>query len=167
MKIYVAGRDITNKYDTKKLSQGIAAMYQPIKMTTWIGHPRVASSAVKHIMAMINDTNELTSLPGPNGLPGGYSVRLGAKGAEVVLPEGFTMKQVIQVNLDALKFDGVEEIKDDGTVIFTEECRQLTKEWMGADIAQPLRLADVDERAKEMIALTKKLASKYNVKLEL
>lgn len=167
MKIYVAGKDVTDNYDAKKLSQGIAGLYAPIRMTTWIGHPRVATSAVKQIMAMINDTNELTSVPGPNGLPGGYSVRLSAKGAEVVLCEGFTMEQVIKVNMDALKFDGIEEIKDDGTVIFTEECRQLTKEWIGADIAQPLKLADVDERAKEVVTLTKKLGEKYNVRLEL
>lgn len=167
MKIYVAGRDVTNKYDAKELVSINASMYLPIKMTTWLAHPRVAASAVKQIMAMVNDTNELTSLPGPNGLPGGYSVRLSAKGAEVALPEGFTMEQVIQVNLDALKFDGVEEIRDDGTVVFTEECRQLTKEWIGADIAQPLRLEDADERAKEIVSLTKKLAEKYNVKLEL
>ena len=69
--------------------------------------------------------------------------------------------------MDSLRFDGIEDIKEDGTVIFTEECRQLTKEWMGADIAQPLRLEDVDERAKEVTTLTHKLGDKYGTKLEL
>jgi hypothetical protein len=167
LKIFVSGRDITNNYNAKELVRGFATMYAPAKMTTWLAHPRVAASAVKQIMAMINDTNELTSLPGPNGLPGGYSVRLSAKGAEVALPEGFTLEEVIQVNLDALRFDGIEEIKDDGTVVFTEECRQLVKEWLGGDIGQDLRLEDVDERAQEVVSLTHKLGEKYNIKLEL
>ena len=167
MKIYVGGSDVTSNYDARELVRGFATMYAPAKMTTWLAHPRVAASAVKHIMAMINDTNELTSLPGPNGLPGGYSVRVSAKGAEVALPEGFTLEEVVQVNLDALRFDGIEEIKDDGTVVFTEECRRLTKEWIGGDIGQDLRLEDVDERAKEVVSLTQKLAANYNVKLEL
>ena len=167
LKIYVGGKDITNNYNTKELVRSFATMYAPPKMTTWIAHPRVASSAVKNIMAMINDTNELTSLPGPNGLPGGYSVRVSAKGAEVALPEGVTLEQVIKVNMDALRFDGIEDIKDDGTVVFTEECRQLVKEWMGGDIGQPLQLKDVDERAKEVVTLTHKLGEKYGIKLEL
>jgi len=167
MKIYVSGMEVTSNYDARELVRGFATMYAPTKMTTWLVHPRVAASAVKNIMAMVNDTNELTSLPGPNGLPGGYSVRLSTKGAEVALPEGFTLEQVIKVNMDALRFDGIEEIKDDGTVVFTEECRQLTKEWMGGDIGQELRLEDVDERAKEVVTLTHKLSEKYGVKLEL
>lgn len=167
LRIYVAGKDVTNRFDTKKLVKGFATMYSPAKMTSWIAHPRVASSAVKHIMAMLNNTNELTNLPGPNGLPGGYTVRVSAKGAEVALPEGVTLQQAIKVNMDALKFDGIEDIKEDGTVTFTEECRRMVKEWIGADIAQPLKLADVDERAKEVVRLTHALGDKYGVKLEL
>ena len=167
MKIYVAGMDITSKYDARELVRGFASLYMPAKMTTWLAHPRVAASAVKNIMAMMNGTNELTNLPGPNGLPGGYSVRVGAKGTEVALPEGITLEEAIQVNLEGLKFDGIEEIKDDGTIVFTEKSRQLTKEWLGADIGQDLRLEDCDERAKEVMSLTMKLAAKYNTKLEL
>ena len=35
------------------------------------------------------------SVPGPNGLPGGYPCRLGAKGAEVVLPDGLSLKEAM------------------------------------------------------------------------
>ena len=167
MKIYVGGSEVTSKYDARELVRGFASAYAPAKMTTWLTHPRVAASAVKNLMAMINDTNEFTNLCGPSGLPGGYSVRVSAKGAEVAIPEGFTLEDVIQVNLDALKFDGIEDIKDDGTVVFTEESRRLNKEWIGADIGQDFRLEDVDERAKEVTLRTKELAAKYGVKLEL
>ncbi|UCG55005.1 MAG: hypothetical protein JSV32_01965, partial [Dehalococcoidia bacterium] len=123
LKLYVAGKDVTANYDAKKLVASFASLYMPAKMTTWLAHPRVAASAVKNIMAIINNTNELTHVPGPSGLPGGYTVRVNAKGAEVALPEGINLEQAIQVNLDALKFDGIQEIKEDGTIVFTEECR--------------------------------------------
>lgn len=167
LKIYVAGEDITNNYDTKELTKGFATMYAPAKMTTWLAHPRVASSAVKNIMAIVNNTNEFTNLPGPKGLPGGYAVRVNGQGAEVILPEGVTLEQVIKVNMKSLRFDGIEDITEDGTVIFTDECRQLVKEWIGADIGQPLRLEDVDERAKEVVMLTHQLGDRYGIKLEL
>ena len=167
MKIYVGGSEVTSQYDTKELAKSFTSVYAPPQMTTWLVHPRVAASAVKNIMAMINDTNELTNVPGPNGLPGGYSVRISAKGAEVALPDGITLEDAIQINRDSLKVDGIEEIKEDGTVVFTEETRQLSREWVGADICQDLRLEDVDERAEELVALTKKVAAKHNVRLEL
>ncbi len=167
LKIYVAGQEVTSNYDLKALVRGFAGAYMPAKMTTWLAHPRVAASAVKNIMAMLNNTNELSQMPGPKGLPGGYSVRVNADGAEVILPEGITMAEATKVNLEALKYDGIEEIKEDGTIVFTEECRQLVKEYLGTDIGQDLKLEDAGERAKEGKELTDKVAAKYNVKLEL
>jgi len=165
LKIYVGGVDVTGNYDERELIRGYASKYAPADLTSWLGHPRVAASAVKNIMAMIDDTNELTNAPGPNGLPGGYAVRLSTKGPEVVFPEGYTMEKAMQINKEALKLDGIEEIKDDGTVVFTEESRRLHKERLGGDIGEDLRLEDVEERAKEAVSLTKKLAEKYNIKL--
>jgi len=167
LKIYVAGEDVTDRYDAKELVSGFASLYAPMKMTSWLIHPRVAASAVKNMMAMINGTNELTHVPGPNGLPGGYSVRVGAKGTDIVLPKGLTLEQAIKTNMDALKFDGIEDIKKDGTIVFTDLTRQLTKEWLGADVGKNLKLEDAAEMALELKTLTKKVADKYNVRLEL
>jgi len=167
LKIYAAGLDVTSNYDSKKLVRRFNASLLNAETTSWIAHPRVAASAVKNLMAMINNTNELTHVCGPKGLPGGYSVRMSAVGPEVILTEGVTMEDALKVNLDALKFDGVEEIKEDGTVVFTEESRQLTKEWLGMDCGRELRLADIEEHAKEVLSATNKLALKYGIKLKL
>ena len=72
-------------------------------------------------MAVLNDTNELTNAPGPNGLIGGYPVRIGAKGVKVELPEGMTLEQAIQYNTDQARYEGVAAIKEDGTLVVTEE----------------------------------------------
>jgi hypothetical protein len=55
----------------------------------------------------------------------------------------------------------VEEIREDGTVVFTEKSRQIMKNLMGYD-AKELQLADVDERARELMDIYRKLAQKHN-----
>jgi len=157
-KVMIGDRDMTSKFDVDSL----------ISDSPWAGlkgHPewvypiipsRAAAGAVKNIMAIINDTNLFTHAPGPNGLIGGYPIRLRAKGVEVVLPEGVTMEQAIKINTDGIKYEGIEELKDDGTVIFTEEARKLAKEIYGLDYGE-LRLEDADDRAEETLAAFRKL----------
>jgi len=115
-------------------------------------------------MAILNDSNLYTHAPGPIGLPGGYPVRLSANGVEVVLPEEITLEEAIRINLDGLKYEGIEEIKEDGTLVSTEEGYEINKEILGVDLRE-LRFADIDDVSKELISIYKKLADKHNVPL--
>ena len=123
-------------------------------------HPNVASSTVKNIMAVLNDTNELTHAPGPNGLIGGYPIRIGAKGVKVELPEGITLEQAIKLNSDQAKYEGVKEIKEDGTLVVTDEAYDITKEILGIECRE-IKVADTADWAKEILAAFKKLGDKY------
>ncbi len=38
-----------------------------------------------------------------------------------VMPEDLTLKEAEQVNADGAKYDGIEEIKSDGTLVLTDE----------------------------------------------
>ena len=120
----------------------------------------IAACAVKNILGIINDTNEISSVPGPNGLIGCYPVRLNASGVEVVLPEGLTLEEAIKINTDGLKWDGYEEIKDDGTLVFTEAATKVYQEILGVEVRE-LRLQDAEEKAKELLAAYNSLAKKY------
>lgn len=93
----------------------------------------VAASSVKNIMAIVNDTQELTHAPGPCGLEGGYPIRLGRDGATVVPPQGMRVDDARAINLEAQRFDGIESIRDNGDVVFTEESRVTFKEMLGLD----------------------------------
>ena len=163
LKIMVDGKDITSKFDTDSLVSDML-LACPASQTSWIASPTIASSTVRIIMGILNDTGELTHAPGPNGLIGGYPIRCSAKGVEVVLPEGITMEQAIKINTDDIKYEGVEEMKDDGTLVFTDEGYKITKEIFGIDHRE-LRFEDTEERSKEIIAAYKKLAEKYKVPL--
>jgi len=116
-------------------------------------------------MSILNDTNEFTHAPGPCGLPGGYPIRLGAKSAEVVLPEGLTLEEAIKINLESMRYEGVEEIKDDGTVVITDEGRAIAKELLELDYPKTVSFADIEGVAKELTGAYKKLADKHNVSL--
>jgi len=159
LKILVRGRDITSKYDVNWL---IDECILPIPWRVAWEKPTysfIAASGVKNIMAMLNDTNEYTHAPSPHGLVGGYPVRLSAMGAEVNLPEDLTLEQAISINEGTLKFDGIENIKRDGTVIYTDETYSIIKE-LGYDCKElPCDFAELESRSEEIKALYRKFAA--------
>ncbi len=154
LKVMVGDRNVTSKFDVDSLISD-RLLKSPPEWTTWVSHPPVASGAVRSILAIINDTNLFTHVPGPNGLPGGYPVRLSAKGCEVALPEEITLEEAIKINTDAMKCEGIEEIRGDGTLVFTEEARRLCKEAYGIDHGE-LRLEDADDRCEELLSIIRR-----------
>jgi hypothetical protein len=163
LKILVRDQDITSKIEVDSLiSERLTAC--PASQLSWIGEPQVAASAVKNIMAILNDANLYTHAPGPIGLPGGYPVRLDAKGVEIVLPEEITLEEAIRINLEGLKHEGVEKLKEDGTVVITEEAYQVHKEILGVDWRE-IHFNDMEEVSNELMSALQKLADKHNVSL--
>ena len=137
------------------------ALAREARLGAGLNHPAIAASAVKNIMAMINDTNEFTCSPGPNGQPGGYPMRIHAEGVDIVLPEGIDMEKALEINMGGLRMEGVEELKDDGTVVITEEANQLIKELYEFDLKE-IRFADIEQVGQEIAAIKKKLVEKYS-----
>jgi hypothetical protein len=112
-------------------------------------HPVVAASAVKIIRGLFHDTRELGHAPGPNGLPGGYPVLLSSSGVEVVLPGGISLDEAVRINNQAQKFDGIEVIQDDGTVVITDKSAEIMKRVIGFD-CKVLKISQMEEKAREM-----------------
>lgn len=124
----------------------------------------VAGSCLKNIMGIFNNTGEITHAPGPQGLEGGYPVKLSRKGAEVVLPKGMTLKQAREYNLVAQQHDGVEEIKANGDVIVTEEAYYTFKEMLNIDC----KVITIEESYEQAMELRKKFyefARKHSVSI--
>lgn len=159
-KAMAGDRNITPKYDVHALLSDSLFRATPADQARWVNEPYIAASAVRNIKAIINDTNEFAHAPGPNGLPGGYPIRIGAKAVELALPREVTIEQAVKINLDGLKYDGVEEIKEDGTVVLTKEAYDTGEELYGLGLRE-YRFADLEDIAKELVARVKKLAAKY------
>jgi len=159
-KATIGDKDITSKHDVHSLISDSLYRAGPADKSGLLADPYIAASAVRNIKAILNDTNEFAHSPGPNGLPGGYPIRISATGIKIELPEGITLEQAVRINLDSLKYDGVAEIKEDGTVVLTDEAYHTGKEMYGLDVLE-FRFVDLDDIAKELVTAVRKLASKY------
>jgi hypothetical protein len=158
LRLMVGDRDVTDHFDTDQL------LYE-VSRDRFLGeplNPTVAASGVKNGLALLRDTGLLTHSPGPQGLPGGYPIRLGAAGAEVVLPAGVTMEEALAINGAGQHADGVERIEADGTVVYTDKAIETMRDVLGYDLA-PLRLDDCDRAAQELITSFRALARRLGV----
>jgi hypothetical protein len=161
-KIVVDDSDVTEQFDIDALINGTFYRKVPAGVqTSWLMQNVVATCALRIIRAMINDTGEVTHAPGPNGLIGGYPVRVDSTGVEVVLPAGISLEEAQQINIEDSKFEGVQEIKEDGTLIFTEEAVEVMKNYFGMS-QQELAFEEMADRAEEIVAAYKDLAKKHN-----
>lgn len=155
LRIHVKEKDVTDRLNPKDLFAEVGK-YLSLFTIYDLGYI-AASSGVKNALAILNDTRQLTHAPGPLGLPGGYPIRLGARGAEVALPEGISLQEAVQTNERALTADGIEKIKDDGTIVFTEQCYTTWKEIFNYDCKE-LKIEDCEKKAKELLSLHSQLA---------
>jgi len=121
-------------------------------------NPVVASSSCKIIMGILFDTKELGHAPGPNGLPGGYPIKLSSEGVEVFVPEGLTLEEAIRINNEGQTFDGVEAIQDDGTVVITEKSASVFKKLLDFD-CRTYKVKEAESKAKELDEKFKKWAA--------
>jgi malate/lactate dehydrogenase len=160
LKIFVNEEDVTNRFDIETLVSEIPKHARRPEGAK--GQYVVASSSVKNIMAIFNDSGEITHAPGPCGLPGGYLVRLNRKGAEVVLPKGLTLQEAVRINEEAQRYDGIEAILEDGTVRFTDKSWSTLKRLIGYDCKQ-MTIDESDERARELREKFVAFAEKHGV----
>ena len=123
---------------------------------------RTAASFLKNVLAVYYNTNEeMECVPGPNGLPGAYPCRLGENGAKVFVPD-IGVEEAIKINQVGGQHDGIERIKDDGTVVYMDENVEYMREVVGYDCKE-LKPSKSEERAWELNVLLKKLYDKYKV----
>lgn len=159
IRILVDGNDVTGQLNIDEVYKDIIVHAKRPGRPD--GHYMIASSAIQKIMAIYNDTNEYSScVAGPAGMMGGYPGRLSKKGFELVLPDGITFAEAEKINWINSKMEGVEEIKKDGTVIFTEENRQRMIELLDYDCKE-MKITECEGRARELGAKYKEFSKKY------
>jgi len=160
LKIRVFDRDVTNELDIEQDIWAEVPKYAGPEPLWGTQQEFIASCVTRNVLAILFDTGEIVHAPGPEGLPGGYPVRLSAKGAEVVVSDGMTKEEAIKINEEAQKYEGIDKIKEDGTVVCTEHAAQIMKEVLDYDCKE-LKLDECERKAKELISAYKKLSDKY------
>lgn len=100
------------------------------------GYPLASAHSTAIITGLLHDTGRVTHAPAPDGLPGGWPVRLTRQGAEPVVPPGTDENRLRAVNEAGLRGDGIEAIRDDGTIVFTERSREVVRDALSYDRAE-------------------------------
>ena len=87
--------------------------------------------------------------------------RLGENGAEVFVPD-IGVEEAIKINQAGGQYDGIQHIKDDGTVVFRDENVEYMREVVGYDCKE-LNPGESEDRARELNVMLKRLYDKYKV----
>lgn len=80
-----------------------------------------ASAGLMTLKAIAGPGATATHLPGCLGLPGGYPVIMEQQQIRLDLAPDWTKEEAIEVNRRSMRWDGIEQIEADGTVVFTDE----------------------------------------------
>lgn len=115
------------------------------------GQLLTASSAMRVLHAMATDSGVRAHAPAPNGLPGGYPVRVGRDGPALDLPDGMPVDTAVAINEECQRADGIDRIDDDGTVTFAEREMSVMKRLLGYE-CRTMPLAESAHWAEELDA---------------
>jgi len=130
-RLEISGHDVTDDFD---LDHILKTWPEP---TDW-GRADVfslfAASAVKNAVALVGDTMAASHVTAPDGLPGGYPARIGRGEIHLDLPDGIDRSQAVALNDEAARWDGIDRIESDGTVVYTDAARDAMAE-IGYDCA--------------------------------
>jgi KR domain-containing protein len=105
-------------------------------------HELTAAATAHAVRALLAEEPVATHAPAPGGRPGGYPVRMSRAGVELDLPDGLDEVAAVALNERAARWDGIERIEADGTIVFTEA-------FLGFDRVRP---DEVDAVADELEA---------------
>jgi len=117
-RVTVDGTDATEQVDLT------AALSRWPEVINWHGdvpNSLYAGSAVKNALGLVGAEPLETHVSAPMGLPGGYPAVIGSGRIELRLPPDLAEAEAVAINDRAARFDGVERIEGDGTVVYTTE----------------------------------------------
>ena len=88
-------------------------------------------------------------LPAPAGLPGGYPVVVQDAAVRLDLPASWQKDEAVEVNRASHRWDGIESIEVDGTVVFADKTVGILREFLRYDWPR-MRFEEVEAAASEL-----------------
>lgn len=153
----VDDEDVTAEFDLEKI---LASRPEAIDWKKVDVFSLFAASAVKNVMALLGEEKVRTHVTAPIGLPGGYPALLGDGQVQLELPEGLSQEEAVALNEKALRWDGIDSIETDGTVVYTSDAgAAMTELGIPSDPVDPMEL---DERSAILKDLYHRVIDKEN-----
>ncbi|MHB1219079.1 MAG: Rossmann-fold NAD(P)-binding domain-containing protein [Alphaproteobacteria bacterium] len=161
MRLMLDADDVTEEVDRSAFLASIPdhARIPAAAGATWI----VAASALRTILAFLTGSGEVVHAPGPNGLVGGYPVRVTPR-VEVVLPRDIDLAAATALNEKAQKAEGIERFEDDGTIVLTETAVATLKDVFGFECRR-YPLAECFDIARELGNRLRSLGERHGLDL--
>lgn len=159
LKIDCEGLDITKKIQGDEL---LFSSY-PLPPGTAI-HFLTAGSSLRLMKALFSEDDILIHAPGPKGLPGGYPIMVSRRSIQLAPIQGLSTEEAIAINEQSHRFDGIERIEDDGTVVFRAESVEVFRKALKYDCPR-LHPVESEDRAKELMERFREFAKKHGVNL--
>ena len=151
------GRDVTREVDGGEL------LFRPYPLPPGPAiHFLTGGSTLRLVNALLFSDGTFLHAPAPHGLPGGYPVMAGRAGVGVKLPPGLTFEQAVDINTRSHRFDGIERIEEDGTVVFCQESVDTLRAVLDYSCDR-LSPGDAGERAAELITRFREFARRHGV----
>lgn len=151
------GEDVTDLVEAEKI------LFETYPMSigpAW--HFLSAGCAVRLINALLSDKVSRLHVPGPDGLPGGYPIKVSAAGILLDLPDELSIDNAIAINEVSHQYDGIERIEADGTVVFGQETVEVLQDSLGFG-QERMKPMEAEGYAKELIRRFRTFASRHNV----
>ena len=143
LKAALAGKDVT------QIAEGVLREAFPFPYDLHFNRV-TASSGLVALHALTGETERSIHLPGIDALVGGYPVRASKSGITIDLPDQWSLEQAIAVNEASLKWDGIDEMAQDGTIVFTAETQQALRKLLGKNI-ETLSTDTAQEQANDLL----------------
>lgn len=144
---HLDGVEVTDKLDVPAVLAHAASRYRRLGGRS--GGMLTAATAMTVLDAVLADHETVVHAPGPQGLPGGYPLRVSRRGVRLALPTGVSFDDALAINETGLRHDGIRRIDPGGTVYFEEQNAEIMRLLLGYD-CRTLPLVDVVGRADEL-----------------
>jgi len=122
----------------------------------------LTASSIVRLMAALTSKEVRLHAPGPEGLPGGYPVLVGPRGVRVPAIKNLSRRAAIEINEVSHRFDGIEAIGPDGTVIFSERTVEIMSKELGYH-CQKLPPSEIEGRADELLERFREYAGRHGL----
>ncbi len=157
LRIYFEGRDVSDMVD------GRALLLAPYPLTPGPASCFLtAGTTVRLIRALLSGGETYLHAPAPHGLPGGYPIIVSNGDVQLAPIEGLSLEEAVAINERSHRFDGVERIEADGTVVFCPQDVEVLRHTLGYD-CERLKPAESEDRARELLARFREYAVRHGV----
>jgi hypothetical protein len=153
------GEDVTDR------ARAHEALFIPCELPPGPGWGNfTAASAVALVEAVLAEARSRTHAAAPGGFAGGYPVDVGGGRIDVSAIPGLSRDEAVAINERSHRFDGIDGIGEDGTVVFAEDAATAIRDTLGYDCGM-LPPGDVEDRAAELALRFREYATRHGIDL--